>query len=90
MKYLFKTDEHFEKEFKKLDKPIQLLIKQWINKHLISCENPRQWGKSLVGNLKEYWRYRIGNYRLLVKIKDNELVIIAIEIEHRKSVYKRR
>jgi len=88
--YTFSTDENFEKEFKKLDKTVRVMITQWIKKHLMDCDNPRAFGKALVGNLKGYWRYRIGNYRLLAIIKDDELIIVAIEIEHRKSVYKRK
>lgn len=88
--YTFSTDENFEREFKKLDKTVQVMITQWIKKHLMDCDNPRAFGKALVGNLKGYWRYRIGNYRLLAIIKDDELIIVAVEIEHRKSVYKRK
>lgn len=88
--YTFSTDENFEREFKKLDKTIRVMITQWIKKHLMDCDNPRAFGKALVGNLKGYWRYRIGNYRLLAIIKDDELIIVAVEIEHRKSVYKRK
>ena len=88
--YTFSTDENFEKEFKKLDKTVRVMITQWIKKHLMDCDNPRAFGKALVGNLKGYWRYRIGNYRLLAIIKDDELIIVAIEIEHRKNVYKRK
>ena len=88
--YTFSTDENFEREFKKLDKTVRVMITQWIKKHLMDCDNPRAFGKALVGNLKGYWRYRIGNYRLLTIIKDDELIIVAVEIEHRKSVYKRK
>lgn len=88
--YTFSTDENFEREFKKLDKTVRVMITQWIKKHLMDCDNPRAFGKALVGNLKGYWRYRIGNYRLLAIIKDDELIIVAVETEHRKSVYKRK
>ena len=88
--YTFSTDENFEREFKKLDKTVRVMITQWIKKHLMDCDNPRAFGKALVGNLKGYWRYRIGNHRLLAIIKDDELIIVAVEIEHRKSVYKRK
>ncbi|MCA5587154.1 type II toxin-antitoxin system RelE/ParE family toxin [Finegoldia magna] len=45
-------------------------------------------GKALVGDKSGYWRYRIGNYRLIAEIRDDELLIIAISFEHRSSVYK--
>ena len=57
--------------------------------NLEGIDNPRIKGRSLVGNLKNYWRYRIGDYRLITKIDDSKLIIIAIECKHRKEVYKK-
>ncbi len=86
--YRVETTAAFDKQFRKLDKSVQQLIAKWIKKHLIDCEDPRTQGKGLTANLKGYWRYRIGDYRLLVEIIDEKLVIIAVEIGHRKEVYK--
>ena len=61
----------------------------WIENNLEGIDNPRIKGRSLVGNLKNYWRYRIGDYRLITKIDDSKLIIIAIECKHRKEVYKK-
>ena len=87
--YKVKTTEDFERQFKKLDRSIQALIAKWIRKHLIDCEDPRATGKALTANLKGYWRYRIGDYRLLAEIRDEELIIIAVAIDHRRQVYDR-
>lgn len=86
MKYKFYTSSDFDKQFKKLDKSVQRTINKWIQSHLINAENPYASGKALVGNFKGYWRYRIGSYRLLVKIIDNECIIIAIDIDHRSVI----
>ncbi|MEY0834529.1 type II toxin-antitoxin system RelE/ParE family toxin, partial [Providencia alcalifaciens] len=48
---------------------------------------PRQSGKSLKGELGEFWRYRVGDYRILCEIRDDELVILATTIGHRKEIY---
>ena len=88
MPYRFYTSSEFDRQFKKLDPSVQRTVNKWIQGHLINTENPYASGKALVGNLKGYWRYRIGSYRLLVKIIDNELIIIAIDIELRSDVYK--
>lgn len=72
-----------EKQLAKLDKPIQKRIK----KYLAEIENPRSRGKSLIGNLSGIWRYRIGDYRILCKIKDEELIILVLEVGHRKNIY---
>ena len=87
MKYKLLLSDDFEKQFKKLDRSIQMIIVKWIRKHLENCDDPRASGKALLANLKGYWRYRIGDYRLLVEIKDKELIIVAISIAHRSDVY---
>ena len=86
--YSLITTSDFDKAFRKLDRPVQIMISKWIHKHLDNCDDPRAFGKGLSGNLKGWWRYRIGNYRLLVEIKDDELVIVAIEVSHRSQVYQ--
>ena len=80
--------EYTDKEFSKLDRSVLMVIKAWIDKNLVNCENPRIHGKALAANLKGRWRYRIGDYRLLVAIDDNKLIILAIGIGHRKEIYK--
>lgn len=50
--------------------------------------NPRATGKALQGQLAGYWRYRVGDYRLICQIKDDRLVILVIEIGHRKDIYR--
>ena len=86
--YRVKTTASFDKSFKKLDKSVQLIIAKWIKNHLIDCDNPRAFGKGLTANLSGYWRYRIGDYRLLAEILDDEMIIIAIDINHRSKVYR--
>lgn len=76
------------KGLQKLDKKIVILISNWIEKNLIDCQNPRQFGKPLGGDKKGYWRYRIGDYRLLVNIDDQEMEIKIIQIGHRRYIYR--
>ncbi len=87
MSYKVKTTPRFDKEFKKLDKYTMKMIKAWIEKNLVNCENPRLHGKALTANRSGQWRYRIGDYRLLCLIEDKELVILALSIGHRREVY---
>lgn len=88
MGYKFYTSSGFDRQFRKLDRSVQKTIDKWILVHLINTDDPRVSGKPLVGDLKGYWRYRIGSYRLLVKIVDDELIIIAVDIDHRSVVYR--
>ena len=88
MGYRVRITGIFERKFKKLDFVSQRFITQWIKKNLRDCDDPRLYGKALSGPLKGYWRYRIGDYRLIAEIHDKELVIIAIDIGHRREVYR--
>ena len=87
-KYNVELSERFKKEFRKLDKYTQKMIRAWINKNLVDCTDPRQHGKGLTANRSGQWRYRIGDYRLICEIHDNELVILALTVGHRREVYE--
>ncbi len=88
MKYDVELSERFKKEFRKLDMYTQKMIRAWINKNLVDCTDPRQHGKGLTANRSGQWRYRIGDYRLICEIHDNELVILALTVGHRRAVYE--
>ena len=87
MSYTIRTTPRFDKSFKKLDRYTQRIIKSWIEKNLLDCENPRAHGKSLTANRSGQWRYRIGDYRLICHIDDDELIILALNVGHRRTVY---
>lgn len=86
--YKLQTTRKFEKEFRKLDKYTQRMIAGWIDMNLASTTTPRRQGKALTGDLRGLWRYRIGTYRLICKIEDNKLVILALHVGHRRDIYK--
>ena len=84
MEFVFSSKA--QKDFKKLDISIQKRIKTF-TQEIENLENPRSKGKALTGDLKGFWRYRIGDYRLVCEILDHELIIYTIKISHRKNVY---
>ena len=88
MNYVVETTPRFDKEFKKLDHYTKRIIKSWVDKNLVNCENPRFQGKALAGNKSGLWRYRIGDYRLIASIEDGKLIILLLEIGHRRNIYK--
>lgn len=88
MNYKIETTVKFEKEFRKLDKYTQRMIKAWIEKNLVNCLDPQQHGKGLTSNKSGQWRYRIGDYRLICLIEDNKLIITTLTIGHRRDIYK--
>ncbi len=88
MKYQVEVTTRFEREFKKLDRYTQRMIKSWIDKNLVACADPRQHGKALTANRSGQWRYRIGDYRLICQIQDQELIILALSVGHRREIYQ--
>lgn len=87
MIYEIKYSDRARKQIKKLDRQTQRIIKAWIDKNLVGTENPRQHGKGLTSNRSGEWRYRVGDYRILAEIRDNEILILILEIGHRKNIY---
>lgn len=76
------------KELKKLDRPVRTLIRQWIESRLEGCEDPRAYGKPLSGDKSGQWRYRIGSYRVLAEIRDDEIIVFVVSVGHRRDVYR--
>ena len=88
MIYELKYEAKAVKQIKNLDPATRKLIKSWIEKNLLNTDNPRQHGKGLTGSLSQYWRYRVGDYRILAEINDTEIVIIIVEVGHRREIYR--
>lgn len=86
--YKFVATRTFEKNLKKLDEKTRFRIIRYIEKNLQNCDNPRLYGKCLKAEYSECWRYRVGNYRIIVKIIDDEFVILGLSVGHRGSIYK--
>ncbi|MFR7592249.1 MAG: type II toxin-antitoxin system RelE family toxin [Longibaculum sp.] len=87
MSYMIEISKDCQKYLFKLDKKQRQLIQNWITQHLQGCLNPRQYGKKLVGELKDYWAYRIGNYRIVCLIDDENQAVQIIGIGHRSDIY---
>ncbi|WP_314043222.1 type II toxin-antitoxin system RelE/ParE family toxin [Streptococcus cristatus] len=75
------------KQLKKLDAFTCSTILYWIDKNLVNTANPRQHGKGLTANRSGEWRYRVGNYRILAHIKEDEIVIEVFAVGHRREIY---
>ncbi len=77
--------EQVEVDLKKLDKPVIRKILNRVEKYL--AQDPKGLGKALKGEFQGYWRYRWGDYRVIYKISEKEILITVLRIAHRKSVY---
>ena len=86
MKYKVVFTDRAKKQLKKIDKHISSLIIGWLEKNIDGCENPRLHGKGLVENKSGQWRYRIGDYRVICEIQEEEIVVLVLEIGHRREM----
>jgi mRNA interferase RelE/StbE len=77
------------KQLGKLDKAQARRITTFLRQRLATLDDPRGAGKALSGpQLGSFWRYRVGDYRLICDVQDGALRILAIEIGHRREVYR--
>jgi mRNA interferase RelE/StbE len=63
-------------------------IVQFLYERLQFRENPRETGEALKGNLREYWRYRVGDYRILCRLEDDIVTVYVILVGHWREVYR--
>ena len=76
-----------ERQLQKLDRQVQKRVLGFLYNRVLPSGNPRLFGKALTGRWSAYWSYRIGDYRVIADIKDDELVILVVQLDHRRQVY---
>ncbi|MFM8900049.1 MAG: type II toxin-antitoxin system RelE family toxin [Burkholderiales bacterium] len=77
------------KQLGQLDKSIAKRIVTFLRSRLAQMDDPRLSGKALTGaQLGAFWRYRVGDYRLICDIQDDKLCVLVIEIGNRREVYR--
>ncbi|MGV3322100.1 type II toxin-antitoxin system RelE family toxin [Streptococcus hyovaginalis] len=87
MIYQVRLTSKADKQLRKLDAYTRNTILAWIKKNLHQTDNPRLHGKGLTANHSGEWRYRVGSYRILANIYDDEIVIEIFTIGHRRDIY---
>jgi mRNA interferase RelE/StbE len=82
-------EDDAKRQLAKIDKQAAKRIVAFLRERLALHENPRQLGAALKGNIRgAYWRYRVGDYRIVCDIQDQRLVVVVIEIGHRREIYR--
>jgi mRNA interferase RelE/StbE len=78
-----------KKDLAKLDKQVARRIISFLRDRLAQLDNPRAIGEALRGSeLGEFWKYRVGDYRIIARIEDNVVKILILKIGNRRDVYK--
>lgn len=88
MSWVYRFDQRALKEFKKLDRQVQIQILGYLDERVAGNGDPRRFGKGLKADLAGLWRYRVGDYRVLCQIKDGELLVLVIDVGHRRNIYE--
>lgn len=85
--WTIKFKDDCRKEFRKLDYTAQQRIIRYLHERV--RPEPKRFGDALIGNMKGFWRYRVGDYRIIAKLYDDELIVLAVRIGKRSDVYKK-
>ena len=75
------------KDLERIDRQWQGRILDYLQSDIAELPDPRAKGKALAGELTGYWRYRIGDYRVICDIHDEVKVILVVRVAHRGRVY---
>ncbi len=89
MTWRMEFDPAAAKELSKLGAIPARRIVAFLSTRIAKLDDPRSLGEALKGRLGELWKYRIGDYRLIVDIRDHVLVILVVRVGHRREIYKR-
>ena len=88
MAWLIDLSETAEKQLAKLERHVCKRILEFLRNRIANLDNPRSIGESLHGSqLGEFWKYRVGDYRIIARIEDKALLILVVRIGHRGKVY---
>lgn len=80
--------ETVRKQLRKLDKQVTRRILDFLDERVAGAEEPRGMGKALTGPLGNFWRYRVGEYRIICDIQDGQLRVLVVQIGNRSEVYR--
>lgn len=88
MAWTIEWDDRASKELRRLDRQTQREILRYFRERIATDEDPRRFGKSLRHELQGLWRYRVGDYRMICNIEDEQVVVLVLGVAHRSTVYR--
>jgi mRNA interferase RelE/StbE len=90
MAWKVELSEETSRQLDKLDPQIARRILKFLHERVARLDNPRSIGEALRGSkLGEFWKYRVGDYRLICSIEDKRILILVLRVGHRREVYER-
>jgi len=82
-------DEAAKKELAKLDRQVARRLLDFLKQRVISLKDPRSVGQALKGSkLGEFWKYRVGDFRIIANIQDRKMIILILRVGNRREIYR--
>ena len=89
MGYRIEFDPRAEKELEKLDREVARRILRFLRERVAVLDDPRSIGEALRGpELGRFWKYRVGDYRLICHIQDQRITVLVLRVGHRRDIYR--
>lgn len=89
MAFEIEFDPDAVKDLRKLDRPVQQRLVGFLKERVAPLENPRELGEALAGAaLGNYWKYRVGDWRIICDIQDKRIVVRVLRVGNRKEIYR--
>lgn len=88
MTWTVEWDDKARRELRKLNQSTQGDILRYFRERIMVDDDPRRFGKALKHELQGLWRYRIGDYRVVCQIQDEQLLVLALSVGHRRNIYR--
>ena len=89
MGWAIEFDEAAKKELARLDRQVARRLLDFLTQRVISLKDPRSFGQALKGSkLGEFWKYRVGDFRIIAKIQDQKMIILVLRIGNRREIYR--
>ncbi len=87
MSWDYRISDEALKQLRKMGTEGRRRIFTYLDSNITGCDDPRQLGKALKGDLGEFWRYRASHYRIICRIEDENLIVLVVKAGHRRDVY---
>jgi mRNA interferase RelE/StbE len=89
MTWKVQIEESAKADMSRLGRQVAIRILKFLHERVANLEDPRSIGDALKGSrLGDFWRYRVGDYRLICKIEDAEIEVVVVKVGHRSKVYR--
>ncbi len=89
MAWQIKIQDAAEKDIAKLDRVIAKRILRFLRERLMPLDDPRSIGEALKGSrFGEYWKYRVGDYRIICRIEDSQITVYIVRVGNRREIYR--